>query len=132
MVDAGPLIALLHGRDPDHSAAVGGFRRLARQRARLIAPAPIVFEVYKWLVYEANPDSARLGLERMRRALQIVYPGPDDLDEVAMVIGRMPNWQGTLEDALVALTALRLGVPAWTLNFRDLSAFRNLQFWSPG
>ena len=31
----------------------------------------------------------------------------------------------------VALLGLRLDVPVWTINFRDLAAFRNLHFWTP-
>ena len=131
VLDAGPLIALLHARDADHEAAVSGFRRLAEARSRLIAPLPIVFEVYKWLVYEAGPEPARRGLARMREALEVVYPGSAELDEVTLVVGTMVGWGGTLEDALVAVTGLKLGVPVWTLNYRDLSAFRNLHFWAP-
>ncbi|MBA2451076.1 MAG: hypothetical protein H0V51_23945 [Chloroflexi bacterium] len=56
VLDAGPLIALLHSMDSDHEVAVAGFERLARERARLVTPLPIVFEVYKWLLYEAGPE----------------------------------------------------------------------------
>ena len=131
VLDAGPLIALLHARDADHEAAVSGFRRLAEARSRLIAPLPIVFEVYKWLGYEAGPEPARRGLARMREALEVVYPGSAELEELTLVIGAMARWTGTLEDALVAVTGLKMGAPVWTLNFRDLSAFRNLRFWAP-
>jgi hypothetical protein len=40
-------------------------------------------------------------------------------------------WMGTLEDALVAGLALRLRLPARTLNDRDLSAFPRLELWAP-
>jgi hypothetical protein len=43
----------------------------------------------------------------------------------------MPAWRGTLEDALVAVTGLRLRAPVWTLNYRDLAAFGSLEFWTP-
>jgi predicted nucleic acid-binding protein len=131
VLDAGPLIALLHGKDPDHTGAVVGFERLARARSRLVTPLPVVFEVYKWLVYEAGPAPARRGLARMRQGLEIIYPAAVALEEVVAVVEAMPNWAGTPEDALVALTGLRMGAPVWTLNFRDLSAFRNLQLWAP-
>ena len=122
---------MLHGRDPDHATAEAGFRQLAGARTRLITPLAIVFEVYKWLVYEAHAGAARFGLQQMRQSLEIVYPGAANLDEVVTVLAAMPAWNGTLEDALVAVTGLRLGAPVWTLNFRDLSAFRNLRFWTP-
>ena len=131
VLDAGPLIALLHGRDPDHVTALAGFRQLAGARARLITPLPIVFEVFKWLVYEAHAGAARIGLQRMQRSLEVVYPGARSLDDLTSVLTAMPTWSGTLEDALVAVTGLSLGAPVWTLNFRDLSAFRSLRFWNP-
>lgn len=83
------------------------------------------------MLHEANAASARSALARMRQSLEIVYPGPAELDEVASILGAMPAWPGTLEDALVAVTGVRFGIPVWTLNYRDLSAFRNLQFWTP-
>jgi hypothetical protein len=43
----------------------------------------------------------------------------------------MPNWGGTLEDARVALLAEQRGIPLWTLNGRDLSAFSRVAFWAP-
>ena len=106
-------------------------RQLAQNRARLIVPLPVVFGVSKWLVYEAHPGAAQLALQRMWRSLEIAYPGAAELDEGATVLAALPAWKGTLEDALVAVTGLRLSTPVWTLNFRDLSAFRNLQFWTP-
>jgi len=131
VLDAGPLIALLHERDAEHSIAVDGFRQLLEARRRLIAPLPIVFEVYKWLLYNAHPALAHLGLQQMRESLDVFYPGETDLDEVTDVLAALPTWNGSLEDALVALLALRLDVPVWTMNYRDLSAFRNLRFWAP-
>ena len=131
MLDAGPLIALLHALDPDHRTALSGFEQLLGSHARLIAPLPIVFEVYKWLLYEAHGSASRHGLQRMRESPEIVYPTSDDVDEVATILAQMPGWNGTLEDALVAVIGMKLGLPVWTLNYRDLSAFRGLAFWSP-
>jgi hypothetical protein len=131
LLDAGPLISFFFERDAEHSTAVVGFRQLARAHTRLIAPLPIVFEVYKWLLYQAHPGAAQLGLQRMRRSLEIVYPGVDDFKEVAAVLAGLATWNGTLEDALVALMGLRMDVPVWTMNYRDLAAFPNLHFWTP-
>ena len=131
VLDAGPLIALLHAKDADHAAVAAGFERLTAVRTRLVVPLPVVFEVYKWLVYEAGSAVARRGLARMRQSLDVVYPGAGEIEQVVVIVEAMPNWGGTLEDALVAVTGLRMGAPVWTLNFRDLSAFRNLRFWTP-
>jgi len=131
VIDAGPLIGLIHGRDPEHATAVAGFEQLAGTRTRLVTPLPIVFEVYKWLAYETTSGVARDGLTWMRRSLDIVYPGVADLEDIAGLINDLPSWKGALEDALVALLGLRLDVPVWTINYRDLAAFRNLHFWTP-
>jgi predicted nucleic acid-binding protein len=131
VLDAGPLIALLHRTDADHAVAVAGFRQLADARVRLIVPLAILFEVYKWLLYEGGAAAARFALVRMRQSADIVYPGAAELDAVAEILATMPAWAGTLEDATVAVIGLRLASPAWTLNYRDLSAFRQLQFWTP-
>jgi hypothetical protein len=131
VLDAGPLIALLHGADPDHASAVAGFRQLTAFRARLLVPLPIVFEVYKWLLFEGGVGPARVALQRMRQSLEVAYPAQAELDALTQLVSAMPNWAGTLEDALVALTALKLAAPVWTLNYRDLAAFQRLQFWTP-
>jgi hypothetical protein len=57
--------------------------------------------------------------------------GEQDLDDVSVLLSARPTWAGSLEDVLVALTELKLDVPVWMLNYRDLAAFRNLGFWIP-
>jgi predicted nucleic acid-binding protein len=132
VLDAGPLIALIHGSDAYHAVAARGFEQLTTARARLVAPLPIVFEVYKWLLYEAGPQVARTGLRHMRDGLEIVAVEAADFEDAVAIVEAMPGWLGTLEDALVAAVCLRSGWPLWTLNFRDLSAFDGLPFWTPG
>ena len=131
VVDAGPLIALSHIPDPYHAIAVAGFEELIRGRTTVLAPLPIAFEVYKWLAYEASLRTARRGLAHIRRAFEITYPDEALLSRVTAVLESMPAWGGSLEDALVAVSGLWLDVPVWTLNYRDLGAFRNLHFWTP-
>lgn len=132
VVDAGPLIALTHRADPDHSSVRAGFEQLLDGRTRLIVPLPIVFEVYKWLLYHADPASARDALTHMRAALEIVFPARLDFDDATtLIMGLGPHWRGTLEDALVAALATRLRSPVWTLNYRDFSAFRRIELWTP-
>ncbi len=132
VLDAGPLIALLHGGDRYHASAVAGFQQLADAGGELITPLPIVFEVYKWILHESGPRSAREGLRQMRGALAFAFPDPEAFDAAATLSDSTRDWAGTLEDALVAVTALRMRIPVWTLNFRDLGAFSNLRFWTPG
>ena len=116
VLDAGPLIALLHRSDPDHEEAVRGFRRLAEGGARL---------------FLAGPKAAREGLAKVEEGAVVVPFTLEDLEEVRLLLARLPGWGGTLEDAGVALLALRLGAPVWTLNYRDLGAFPALRFWTP-
>ena len=131
VLDAGPLITLMHLDDRDHGDAVEGFGRLAAARARLSAPLPIVFEVYKPGAAREWRTGGRACAGHMRRALDLVFPTPADFDQVVAVAEAMGSWRGTLEDALVAVVALREAVPVWTLDYRDLSAFPRLRFWKP-
>ena len=122
---------MLYDRERSHAAVAAAFIQLQRVRSRLVTPLPIVFEVHKWLLYQRQPAVAALSLQRMRDTLEIVYPRVADVDEIVELLATMPTWRGSLEDALVALTALKLDVRVWTMNYRDFAAFRNLQFWVP-
>jgi predicted nucleic acid-binding protein len=130
VLDAGPLIAFFYAQDDEHSAAVRGFAQLADAGTRMITPLPVVFEVYKWLAYRVGPAPAHRSLAAMRR-LEIAYPGEGEFAELTDLINARPRWSGSSEDVLVALTGLKLDIPVWTLNYRDLAAFRNLRFWTP-
>jgi predicted nucleic acid-binding protein len=110
---------------------VRGFRQLSDGHVRLVVPLPIVFEVYKWLLYNVSADAARSALTQIRRLTQIAHPSSTDFDRAARTVHAMPEWGGSLEDALLAWTALTLRVPLWTLNHRDFAAFRDLSFWNP-
>lgn len=132
VLDAGPVIALSFEADRDHAIARAGFDTLIAGRCRLIIPLPIMFEVDKWLLCEAGAAAAQTALAHMRRALEVVFPAQRDLDDTAALIGALgAGWRGTLEDALVASVAIRLRLPAWTLNYRDLGAFPRLELWAP-
>lgn len=130
VIDAGPLIALLHAADPEHQTAVRGFQRLAQAHCRLITPLPVVFEVYKWLLFEGGAAIAQQALGVMVEALEILPIGLADLGDIQAVLASRPQWKGTLEDASVALLALRLRSMVWTLNYRDLGVFKELSFWA--
>lgn len=90
----------------------------------------MVFEVYKWLLFEGGAAVARRALERMVEALEIVPLGLEDLEAIRVLLASRPEWRGTLEDAGVVLLALRSKAPVWTLNYRDLGVFRELSFWA--
>ncbi|WP_244880707.1 twitching motility protein PilT [Thermus parvatiensis] len=84
----------------------------------------------KWLLFEANALIAQQALGRMMEALEILPLRLDDLEAIQILLLGMQGWRGTLEDASVALLALRLKAPVWTLNYRDPEALKGLSFWA--
>jgi predicted nucleic acid-binding protein len=131
VLDAGPLIGLLNRRDAYHVDALRGFEQLAARRAVLTVPVPILFEVFKWMMHQTNVPTARRALGWMLEDLDLIYLGPGDLHEMVTLLGERPGWTGSLEDTAVVQVAIRFGAPVWTLDYRDLRAFPNLQFWTP-
>jgi predicted nucleic acid-binding protein len=131
VLDAVPLIALFAAQDRDHATAKQGFAQLAQAKTQLITPIPIIFEVYKWLLYETSPTIAQSALKVMRQSLHEVTVTSVELETLQSLVALIPNWKGSLEDAIVILYAQKLNCPVWTLNYRDFGAFTNLSFWNP-
>jgi len=92
---------------------------------------PVLFEVYKWLLFRRGTSIARRALVRALAVLKIVPIQTEDLHDVLEVLSKQPDWNGTLEDASVAMLALRMGASVWTLDYRHLSAFKTVSFWNP-
>ena len=44
---------------------------------------------------------------------------------------QMPQWKGSLEDASVVITDKQYSASVWTLDYRDLSWFKDLELWIP-
>jgi predicted nucleic acid-binding protein len=131
VVDAGPFIAHIREDDPDHSTAVRGFEALARMKSHLIVPAPIVLEVFKWTLHHGGPAAARSVLARMRGGCEVLPLDRRMFEAACALVDHLPGWEGTLEDATVAVSAMELGVPVWTLNYRDFAAFPRVGLWNP-
>jgi len=131
VVDAGPFIAHIRADDPDHGAAVRGFEVLVRGGSRVVVPAPVVFEVFKWTLHHGGPGLARTVLVRMRGGCEVVPLDRGMFEAACMLVAQLPGWQGTLEDAVVAACAMELRAPIWTLNYRDFAAFSQLELWNP-
>lgn len=93
-------------------------------------PAPIVFEVYKWLLYRTTPVVAQNTLSVIQQSLHTVTFSQLDLHELCLMVQALPQWQGSLEDASVVLVAHRYNCPVWTLNYRDFGIFKSLEFWN--
>jgi predicted nucleic acid-binding protein len=131
VIDAGPLIALFYAKDTYHTQCVKGFVQLHQSRTILLTPLPIVFEVYKWLLQRTTPQVAQNTLKTMEESLHFLNMDDAMYNEVQAMIFCLPQWRGSLEDATVAITALRYYCPIWTLNFRDFNIFKNIEFWTP-
>jgi hypothetical protein len=132
LIDAGPLVGAMDVRDEHHAIATRGFRELHAFGTRLLLPLPILFEVYKRVCYDVNPEVARRALDYMVDAFEVYKLHDSDLAQVYGLLAAMPWWGGSLEDATLAMLGLARDVPVWTFNYRDLKAFPNLQFWTPG
>lgn len=131
VVDAGPVIALFWSKDPEHDLCKEGFEKLLAAHTNALIPVPIIFEVYKWLLYRVSRPRALQALEAMDKSFQAVPLSLMELGELRVLVHSLDQWNGSLEDAAIALTAQRYGCPLWTLNYRDLSAFSGLEFWVP-
>jgi predicted nucleic acid-binding protein len=131
VLDAGPLIALFYSKDTYHTQCVAGFRQLIESNTLLLTPLPIVFEVYKWLLQRTRPEVAQKILLTMSDSLHILTMDAEAFSQLQNAVAQLPQWQGSLEDATVMLTALQYRCPVWTYNFRDFSLFSALEFWNP-
>jgi predicted nucleic acid-binding protein len=131
VLDAGPLVGLFNERDAHRAESLRGFQRLDRVRATYVVPLPIAFEVFKWLLQRVGVSEARGGLAMMLARVELIYPTPEILAECLTLMRALSGWPGSLEDTVVAQTALNHDLPVWTFNYRDLRAFPNLQFWTP-
>ena len=54
-----------------------------------------------------------------------------DFATISDLVLQIANWQGTLEDASVILIAQKYQAQVWTLDYKDLGYFSNVQFWTP-
>jgi len=130
-IDAGPFIGLFYAKDNYHSQCVNGFAQLAKDKIVILTPIPIIFEVYKWLLQRTTPVIAQRALQTMEDSLYLIEFTKVDLIDIKSFLLQIPQWKGSLEDASVILVALRYQGLVWTYNFRDFSAFKTLDFWTP-
>ena len=105
VLDAGPLIALFYAKDTYHQQCVDGFGQLIERNTLLLTPLPIVFEVYKWLLQRTRPAVAQNTLQAMNDSLHILTMDSEAFSQLQTVVAQLSQWQGSLEDATVMLTA---------------------------
>lgn len=92
---------------------------------------PIGGGASKWVLFNSGATMAKHSLGVPQRAPELNIATEADLADAALLATSLHDWGGTLEDASVAALALRLGLPIWTLNSRDFTAFPRLSFWTP-
>lgn len=131
VLDAGPLIGFFYTKDTYHQQCVDGFRQLAKIGTRQIVPLPIVFEVYKWLLQRTYTSQAHHALKTMEDSFYLLPLESDTFGQLQDMVTSLAEWQGSLEDATVVLTALQYRCPVWTYNYRDFAISETLKFWNP-
>jgi hypothetical protein len=80
----------------------------------------IIFEVYKRVAYDVNSHAAYRALDFMLDRFELSFVASEDLAVLRRLMDSMPRWDGSLEDATIAMTGLRRDIPVWTFNYRDL------------
>jgi predicted nucleic acid-binding protein len=131
VLDAGPLIALLSSQDNYHKEARQGFAQLPKEFGEILTPLPILFEVYKFVAREQSPQVAQKALSVIKEETAIVPLEMETIQTIFDLVIQMTNWQGSLEDASVVVIAQKFNALIWTLDYRDLSWFKNIQLWTP-
>ena len=131
VLDAGPLIALVSKKDNYHSEAKRGFNQIPVNFGEVLTPLPILFEVYKFVSRNESAQVAQKLLSIIQYDTVIIPISEADFATISDLVLHIANWQGTLEDASVILIAQKYQAQVWTLDYKDLGYFSNVQFWTP-
>ncbi|MDF5710843.1 MAG: PIN domain-containing protein [Nostoc sp. S4] len=131
VLDAGPLIALVSLQDNYHEESKAGFSQLPALFGEVLTPLPVLFEVYKFVLREQSSRAGMTALSVINENTVIVPVSMEMFHEIYSMVRQIPNWQGSLEDASVIVVAQLYNASIWTLDYRDLSWFKSLEFWSP-
>jgi hypothetical protein len=121
LVDAGPLVAVLNGRDRHHRVCVDALRRMC---APLLSTWMPVTEAMYLLDFSMAAQDALLEMVE-RGALQIVELLPDDLPAIRRLMKKYRDQPMEFADASLVQVATRLGLnEILTLDRRDFSVYR--------
>ena len=131
VLDSGPLIALLSIKDDHHSSSQAGFAQLPKEFGEVLTPLPVLYEVYKFVARNSSPAAAQKALAVIVEDTVIVPVTLEAFENIYSLVCQMPNWQGSLEDASVVVIAIEYEAPVWTLDYRDLSWFKQIELWTP-
>ena len=131
MLDAEPLIALVSKKDDYHSEVKRGFSQIPNNFSEVLTPLPIVFEVYKFVSRNESAKAAQKLLSIIQYDTVIIPISETDFATISDLVLQITDWQGTLEDASVIIIAQQYQAQVWTLDYKDLGYFSNVQFWTP-
>ena len=131
VLDAGPLIALVSKKDNYHSEVKRGFNQIPVNFGEVLTPLPILFDVYKFVSRNESAQVAQKLLSIIQYDTVIIPISETDFATISDLVLQIANWQGTLEDASVILIAQKYQAQVWTLDYKDLGYFSNVQFWTP-
>ena len=121
LVDAGPLVAVLHRDDRDHRPCVKAMQGL---REPLLTTWMPVTEAMYLLEFSAPGQSALLEMVE-RGALQILELGVDDMPEVRSLLEKYRDLPMDFADATLVHVANREKIQTvFTLDRRDFSVYR--------
>lgn len=131
VLDAGPLIALVSERDNYHSEAKLGFSQISLVFGEVLTPLPILFEVYKFVSRNESPKIAQKLLSVIQEETVIVTISESDFVSISDLVLNFSHWGGTLEDASVIVIAKKYQGQIWTIDYKDLGFFGDIEFWNP-
>ena len=131
VLDAGPLIALFSIKDERHKECKAGFAQLPTLFGEVLTPLPVLFEIYKFVAREQSSEAAQKALAVIIEDTLVVPLELETFWNVYNLVCQMPQWKGSLEDASVVITAKQYSASVWTLDYRDLSWFKDLELWIP-
>ena len=121
VVDAGPLLASIDPRDPDHDRSLGVLRR---RDLRPVIPTLVVAEVAHFAALRIGPRAEAAFVRRLS-LLDLESPEPDDWPRIAEMVERYADLRLGTVDASVAILADRLGTDLIvTLDRRHFGAIR--------
>lgn len=121
LVDAGPLIALLNGRDRDHEACL---REISRLRTPMLTVWPALTEAAHFLG-EVTGGVDRLLSMLTRDAVRILPLSAADVPRMKDLIDKYEDLPMDLADAALVAVAEREGIDTvMTLDRRDFSLYR--------
>lgn len=121
LVDAGPLVALLHKDDQDHALCVDVLKRL---REPLLTTWMPITEAMYLLGFSMEAQCALLEMIE-RRMLQILSLDIDDLPSIRKLMRQYADLPMDFADATLVQVAKRQGIDQiFTLDRRDFAVYR--------